>query len=300
MVTNITFNPILTTTGYGSFGVTWEGLIQGEALDAPNIRNQLAGGTLATTETLPMWGGVAITELVPGVSTGPVVSLGSVIGRATTVTTTATGGLNGFSVFDQNYASMSSPQSQVPLIPSGVQVNYYRLGSNARIAVACSPSLVSLEGALITQQVSWDFNNQVLQPYEGTVTYSITSITSSYSSATGLYTFAVVVGTASPVGAVGDYINISGVTGTGASLVNGDQVVTAYTSNTVFSFQVAAASGAIATGVLTGSSQLNYGTGPLNVRVLQVQPSNCMTVSYNAVTGFANWNRTGACAVILI
>jgi len=300
MVTNITFNPILTTTGYGSFGVTWEGLIQGEALDAPNIRNQLAGGTLATTETLPMWGGVAITELVPGVSTGPVVSLGSVIGRATTVTTTATGGLNGFSVFDQNYASMSSPQSPVPLIPSGVQVNYYRLGSNARIAVACSPSLVSLEGALITQQVSWDFNNQVLQPYEGTVTYSITSITSSYSSATGLYTFAVVVGTASPVGAVGDYINISGVTGTGASLVNGDQVVTAYTSNTVFSFQVAAASGAIATGVLTGSSQLNYGTGPLNVRVLQVQSSNCMTVSYNAVTGFANWNRNGACAVILI
>jgi hypothetical protein len=31
-----------------------------------------------------------------------------------------------------------------------------------------------------------------------------------------------------------------------------------------------------------------------------VKGSNCMTVDYDGTTGFANWNRNGACALILI
>ncbi|HEY7414008.1 MAG TPA: hypothetical protein VH593_02355, partial [Ktedonobacteraceae bacterium] len=42
----------------------------------------------------------------------------------------------------------------------GGLVNFYRLGSGARVALAIDPTLITLEGGLITAQVSWDFTNQ--------------------------------------------------------------------------------------------------------------------------------------------
>ena len=81
------------------------------------------------------------------------------------------------------------------------------------MALACDPSLQSLYGGLTTQQVSWDFNNQLIQPYDAsTATYSLTSITSSY--AAGVYTMVVVAAVATLVGGVGDLINVGGVTST--------------------------------------------------------------------------------------
>jgi hypothetical protein len=299
MVANVSFNPYATTSAGGSFNKTSIGFTQGMPEDDPSVRNALAGGVLSQTETLPMWGGIAISEAIPG-PTGPSSSLGGVITRATTLTKTSANGLTGFSVFSQNYSAINSPQSPVPLIGSGGQVNFYRLGSGARIPVAIDPSLVSLEGSIITTQVSWDFNNQVLQPYDAsTATYTATSVTSAYAS--GVYTFTVVMPAATPVAAAGDAINISGVTGTGASLVNGDQTVLGFTDSQHFTFQVVAAAGAIATGALSGTILLNYGTGALNVVVLPgIQIGNSMTVSYSPVTGFATWNRIGSCAIILI
>jgi hypothetical protein len=299
MVANIPFNAYATTSATGSFNVTSGGIWQGMPLDDPAVRYALSGGILATTETLPMWGGVGISEAIPGVSGGPQISMGGVITRATTLTKTSANGLTGFSVFSQNYAAVNSPQSPVPLVGSGGLVNFYRLGSGARIPVAMDPSLVSLEGSIISSQVSWDFNNQVLQPYDAsTATYSLTSITSSY--AAGVYTMVVVAAVATPVAGVGDVINVSGVTGTGAALVNGNQVVTAFTDNQHFTFQVIAASGAIATGSLSGTLVLNYGTGALNVEVLGVEIGNSGVVQYSPSTGFYTWNRTGSCAIILI
>ena len=299
MVATVPFNPYVTTSALGSFNVSATGLVQGMPEDDPAIRFALAGGVLATTETLPMYGGIGISETIPGVSGGPDRSMGGIITRATTITSPGTNGLTGFSVFSQNYAAINSPQSPVPLIGSGGLVNFYRLGSGARIPVAMDPSLVSLDGTIITSDVSWDFNNQRLQPYDAsTATYSLTSITSSYSA--GIYTMVVVAAVATLVGGVGDVINVSGVTGTGAALVNGDQVVTAFTDNEHFTFQVAAASGAIATGALTGTLVLNAGTGLLAVKVLAVEIGNSMTVNYNAVTGFYTWNRADSCALILI
>lgn len=167
--------------------------------------------------------------------------------------------------------------------------------------MACDPSLVSLDGGLITQQVSWDFNNQRLQPYDASsATYAVTSITSSYSATTGLYTFAVVMAVPSLVGAVGDTINISGVTGTGNALVNGNQTVTSFTDNEHFSFQIAAASGAIATGALSGTIVLNAGTGLLPCKILMLQVGNSRTVAWNPVTLTANWNNSDTCALIQI
>lgn len=196
----ISINPSLTTNAAGSFNVQSLGFIVGMALDDPAIRNELAGGYLHADEALPMWGGVAIEELI-GLSTE---SRGPAIKRAATNPL-----LTGFSVFNQNHAGINSPQSPVPLTPSTMLVNFYRLGSGARIPLAIDPALVSLDGSIITTQVSWDFANQKIIAYDG-------------------------------------------------------------------------------------------GVGALDVRVLEVQSGNSMTVSYDAGTGFATWVPTGSVAVVVI
>ena len=296
MVATLAFNPGVTTNAAGTFNIESNGYIQGTLLDDPALRNYIAGGVLSSSETIPMWGGVGIYEQI---SNSANTALGNSVGRATSVTTTSSTGLVGFSVLNQAYGMTTSPQSPVPMAGSYQSVNYVRLGSSSRVVVAIDPSLVSLETGSIAQQVSWDFKNQRLQPYDAsTATVSVTSITSSYSN--GVYTFVVVAAAATVVGAVGDAINVSGVTGTGAGLVNGNQIITAFTDNQNFSFQVTAASGAIATGALSGTIILNEGTGALNVQIIDVKIGNCMTVNYNATTGFATWNYNGSAAVILI
>ena len=299
MVATISFNPVLTSNAAGSFNVSSAGYIQGQAMDDPSARNWLSGGVLASSETLPMWGGVAISENVPSTAVGvSSPTLGGQIIRATSLTANTAGTLTGFSVFDQNHSAINSPQSPVPLVGSGMSMNFYRIGSNARIAVAANASLISLQTGVITQHVSWDFNDSVLQPYDAaTATYSITSLTPTYNG-NGTWTVVAVAAAATPVAAVGDTINISGATGTGNAYVNGTQTITAFTDNEHFSFIVAAPSGAI--GSLAGTIVLNYGTGALNVRVLDVQVGNSMTVTYNPITGFATWNRSGTTAIILI
>ena len=171
MVANVSFNPMATTNAAGSFNVSSSGYIQGTALNDPSVRNYLAGGQLAASETLPMWGGVGISENLPALSAesgyNPNHTLGGQVGRATSLTQTAAGGLSGFSVFDQNHSAITTPQSPVPLVGSGMTFNFYRLGSGARIVVAADPALVSLDGGPIGQQVSWDFANQLLVPYLG-------------------------------------------------------------------------------------------------------------------------------------
>ncbi|MCR3916709.1 hypothetical protein, partial [Klebsiella variicola] len=85
------------------------------------------------------------------------------------------------------------------------------------------------------------------------------------------YTFVVVMAVATPAGAVGDAVNFSGVTGTGANYVNGNQVITSFTDSQHFSFQVAAASGAIATGSLSGTIVLNTQSATaLSVKILKI------------------------------
>jgi hypothetical protein len=157
---NIAFNPYVQTSAPGMFTIESDGLIVGTAYPDPAARFALAGGWLASTETLPMFGGVGIGENIPTEPTNapptlPLVPLGGSIVRAA-----AEAGLTGFSVFDQNYAAVNNPQSPVPQVGNGGLVNFYRLGSAARVALAIDPALITLEGGLITQQVSWDFTNQ--------------------------------------------------------------------------------------------------------------------------------------------
>ena len=83
---------------------------------------------------------------------------------------TAAANLTGFSVFDQNYAAVNTPQSPVPCVGSGGLVNFYRLGSGARVALAIDPTLITLEGTPLRLRVQWDFTNQKIIAFATTVT----------------------------------------------------------------------------------------------------------------------------------
>lgn len=194
MPANIAFNPYVQTTAAGMFNIESDGFIVGTAMPDPAARFALSGGWLATTETLPMFGGVGISEAIPQ-ERPPVnradVSLGGIITRAADVAH-----LTGFSVFDQNYAAVNTPQSPVPSIGSGGLVNFYRLGSGARVALAIDPTLITLEGTIITSQVSWDFTNQKIVAFATTaLPVKVLQIKSSacmvpvYNSGTGLITW---------------------------------------------------------------------------------------------------------------
>jgi hypothetical protein len=194
MAANIAFNPYVQTTGAGMFNIESDGYIVGTAEPDPATRFALSGGWLATTETIPMFGGVGIAESIP--QERPPVSrvdtaLGGIIARAAGYPT-----LTGFSVFDQNYAAVNTPQSPVPSVGSGGLVNFYRLGSGARVALAIDPTLITLEGTLITSQVSWDFTNQKIIAFATTaLNVKVLKIKSSgcmvpvYTSGTGLITW---------------------------------------------------------------------------------------------------------------
>lgn len=298
---NISFNPVVTTNAAGSFSVQSSGFIAGTAYPDPSSRNWLNGGILSASETLPMWGGVGITELIPtpGSTTLPERSMGTIVGRATNQTAATTGQLTGFSVFDQAHAMVNNPQSPVPLAGSGMSVNFYRFGSNARIAVPCSSALVSIENGVITQQVSWDFANQILVPY--TPGYSANTITNAVWASTsgGQITFTVSRNPTTEVFA-GDYITVGSVVNTGGSSTtafNGVWYVVSTSSTTiVVSAPAASTLGTYA----SGGSVAAVSGGALACKVLDIDIGNSMVPVYNSTTGYATWNRSGNCALIMI
>lgn len=280
------YNPFIQTSAQGTFNVQSKGLVQGDVYPDPAIRNKRFGGVLSVNETLCMYGGVGIYIDIPGVAGGPAIPLGPTVGRATALSGGATP-LAGFSVFEGAYAGVNSPQSPVQLVGSYGQVMGYRLGSGARIVVACSPNLINLAGDPISSQVSWDFVNQQLEPYTSTTISSGT-----YNGTTG----AVSMVTAAAHGLnPGDTFEISGMTGTGSfANLNGEWTATAGTTGTTLNFVAATGLTLTITGGTLGSG------GALACKVLEVQNTNCMVVEYNSTSNTAQWGFNGACAVIVI
>jgi hypothetical protein len=292
MPAQVTFNPFQTSVGNaGLFNISSDGLRQGTAYPDPSTRYRLRGCTLASTETLPMWGGVGVYLDVPGGAGNPNYTLGPPCGRAVSLTDTAKP-LAGFSVFDQDYAMITSPQSPVPLIGSYGMVNVYPLGSLARIVVAADPTLIDLRQGPISADVSWDFTNQLLVPYLAAIT--ITSGT--YNNTTGVITLVLPTTGFDP----GDSVTLASLTGTGAyASLDGTWTVLTVTGTTGATLQGPIGVGA---STITGGSMTIGGAADalLPVKVLDVQNTNCEVVSYSAATGFATWNYNGAAAVIQI
>jgi hypothetical protein len=296
MTANISFNPFVTTVTSGMFNTSADGLRQGSDMADPSATWRLRGGILAASETLPMWGGVGVYMDVPPYTVGqPNNALGVVMGRANTLTANQAKTLAGFSVFQSNYSWVTTPQSTVPTGGSGSQVNAYPLGSLARIVVACDPALVSLWSGPIKPQVSWDFVNQLLVPYNGSA-LTIAATGSSYDSVTGVVTLNM---SASINFSAGDAIIVSSLTGTGVDLAsaNGTFTAIAPTTGTTVSYQLDP--GLTISSITGGDVTLGSGSASaLPVSVLAVKTSNCVTVAYDSATGFATRNYNGACAII--
>jgi hypothetical protein len=196
MVANLTLNPVITTNAAGTFSVTLDGMMQGMAMDDPAMRNQLAGGYLDSAETLPMFGGIPITESLPPSVGAPVSALGNNIKRAT-----ASNNLTGISVYNQVHSAINTPQSPAPQILSGGFVAFYRFGSLARIPMACDPALLpNLPGLIVTPiALYWDPVNFFVTATAGAIQLPAgakiigynagNSMTVSYNPATGFSTW---------------------------------------------------------------------------------------------------------------
>ena len=294
---SISFNPYIQTNFSGSFNSSSNGLVQGTAYPDPATRFALGGGILASTETLPIWGGVgvALTVPVPGVTdieytASPAASgdLGLLVSRATTLTS-GTGGLAGFTVFDQAHSWIVTPQSPVPTGAVGNFVPYFLLGSNQRIAVAIDPVLASLENGPITGPVSWDFALQRLVPYVAAYPANVITAASWASTSGGTATLTT---TTSHGVAVGDDFTITGVT---PSAYNGTWTAITGTTGSTLKYLLPAST---TPGSGTAFGTLVAGGGALNVEILDVQIGNSRTVSWNSTTNVATWNYSGSAAII--
>ncbi len=285
------YNYMPTTFGNGLFDdVSSNGLVQGTAYADPSTIFRLRSGWLSGSETIPMWGGVAIYSNIGGVSGNPVKSLGTQVGRA--VAGSSTYPIAGFSVFDQAYGMVNTPTSPVPTAGSYQQVQWYPLGSLARIAVACDPALVDLYGLKISSQVSWDYTNQLLIPYLGTLTIS----SGTYNNTTGLVTLTMSVAVTF---SAGDAIVVSSLTGTGGYASLNGTFTALSASGTTVTYNAGAG---IGTSAITGGS-MTLGSGAstaLACTVLEVQAGNSMTVAYTAGSNTTAWNYSGTCAIIQI
>ena len=133
---------------------------------------------------------------------------------------------------------IQSPQSRVPLAGSGMQINYYPLGSGARLCLAADPSLASLGGSTSQSSIAWDFVNNLLVPYTGAVTISSGTYASTLSVSSGTYdpiggNVTLTLSAASGL-VTGQQVAVSGATGTGSyASINGTQTLLSVTSNTI-------------------------------------------------------------------
>jgi hypothetical protein len=161
---SITLNPMLTTNAPGLFNVNSAGYTQGDAMDDPAVKFYLNAGVVAASATSPLWGGMPISESIPSAVSQP----GTNILGNTLALATATANATGICVFNQAQAGLTSPSSTTPLFGAGMSANFYRFGSNARIPLRINPALISLDGGLISQQVSWDYTNNWITTFSVT------------------------------------------------------------------------------------------------------------------------------------
>lgn len=286
-MSNLSLNPIATTNALGSFGVQSDGFIQGVALDDPANRFNLAAGTVAATETRPLWGGLPVAELLPGTQSSP---RGSTIRRAASLAE-----LEGFTVFNQAHNGLTTPQSPVPLYASGMSVSYYRLGSNMRVPLKASTQVIALgaSGASVKTPLAWDFVNNQITTAAAAAFAGADIATTAVAYANGVATAT----TASAHGlSAGQYVKISGVT---PAAYNGNVVVLSVPNATSFTYIPATAPGGAATaqGNIGAVAQADIA---LPVKILAIQTGNSKTVSYDSATGFLTWNNTDSCALVLL
>jgi hypothetical protein len=290
MSSALTVNPMLTTNAGGTFYVKSDGLIQGVALDDPAARYALASGTLSSSEIKPLWGGVAINELVPGVSSAP---RGTTIKRATTLAE-----MVGIAVFNQAHNGLTTPQSPVPQFLSNMSVSFYRFGSGMRVPVKASDAIITQgsAGISVNHPVVWNFASDCLDVFT-TVAANVDTTAIVWTAPTPAAAGYATATTASAHGlAVGAYVAITGAV---PAAYNGTVQVLSVPSSTTFTFTPVSvpAGNATTQGTVGAATQADV---VLPVKIIEMQKGNSKTVSYDPATGFATWNDSGNAALILL
>jgi hypothetical protein len=276
----INVNPILTQNFPGTFSTISQGYTQGIIVDDPVNIYRIAGGTLKSDVAVPIYAGMAISEYIP---TNDDVR-GSNIGLAASSSVL---NITGFTVGNKSHNAIITNSGNVPILSAGASVQYCRFGSGIRLALACDPALASLDGGLVTQQVSWDFTNQQIVPYQlAEAQIAITSITWSSGVAS-------VVASAATTIVAGSWFTISGAVPAG---YNGDFKALAAADTTHFTFALAANPGSETTpGVILAGG----GAVPFK-QVLKVAPGNSRVAVYDAVANTVNYNNSGCCALVIL
>lgn len=153
----ITIQPYATNQPQDSFLLQTQGYVQGMILDDPVARMELAQGMLISTASTPLWGGVPVTELINLTGSGSE-GLGPTIEAAT-----SQANCTGFCTYTQMMSGVIVPGATAPLYGAGTSTGFFRLGSNARLVVACDPALISTltgsDGAINSQALYWDTTN---------------------------------------------------------------------------------------------------------------------------------------------
>jgi hypothetical protein len=146
-----------TTTNTASFLLDTQGYVQGQVFDDPVSRLWLANGTVVSNSSIPIWGGLPITEQI-NVTGSAAEGLGPVVALATSQTN-----CTGFTTFLQQAHMVISPGSPAPTVGPYNSVGFFRLTTNQRVVVACDPALVSsISGAgdaINSQALYWDTTN---------------------------------------------------------------------------------------------------------------------------------------------
>ena len=171
-MSGISINPILTTNAAALFNVNSNGFVQGDAQDDPAVKFALCQGVYDFNAANPILGGMPILETIPALTgLGPgKANVGAYILNAI-ATGTYAHQINGFSVFNQAFGGITTPQSNAPTYQPGQSVNYYRAGSGARIPVRASNALIAtITGGQPVNGIpcSWDYTGNQLDVYDGT------------------------------------------------------------------------------------------------------------------------------------
>lgn len=187
-------NPYLTSSPANSFLLQTQGYVQGTVFDDPSARLWLMTGVYSASATAPLWGGLPIAEntLFAG-------SNGDGLGPTCAVATT-NAEITGFSVYNQMNHMFIGVGSDAPIAAPSNSMGFFRLNTQQRVAVKCSPGLVTqVQGSNgeINQQISWNFSNNELDVYSsGTgalaaklLSINTNSLVVNYDSGTGAVTW---------------------------------------------------------------------------------------------------------------
>lgn len=155
---SITLNPLPTTFASGTFNDTTIGYVAGSLFPNASTRNLIRTGTIASSVTGLMYGGVGVTVSTP--------AAGSPMAGAQLTIATAIGNLAGFLVWDQSAAPVQTPQSDVPLGSPGMSFSFVEFGLGHIIVLPISAAnAANLLNVTDITQLTWDYTNQVVVPY---------------------------------------------------------------------------------------------------------------------------------------